>query len=129
MPRYIEPAPEQQLLLAKLGVQLPQQPPQKISPMQKRPRHRIRGGKPLIDHAFTVQAFARGWAREPSLVPKCGGWAKKRPAPATLTILCLTRLNISSRRRSRWLNKIFPPDRYSPTSPTVDISIEKQHPR
>ncbi len=29
MPRYSEPAPEQQLLLIKLGLELPQQPPPK----------------------------------------------------------------------------------------------------
>ena len=35
MPRYTEPAPEQQLLLTKLGLELPQQPPPKIYPDAK----------------------------------------------------------------------------------------------
>ncbi len=35
MPRCTEPAPEQQLLLTKLGLELPQQPPPKIYPDAK----------------------------------------------------------------------------------------------
>ena len=61
MPRYTEPAAEQQLLLTKLGLELPQQPPPKIYPNAKAAQELHQEvSNHEVDHDLMVQTFAPG---------------------------------------------------------------------